>query len=150
MKVLIINGPNLDMLGSREKEVYGEQTLADMNAEIAEFCAAEGMDAVFFQSNCEGEIVTAIHEARTRFGADGIVLNAGAYTHYSRAIADALPCVRVPKVEVHISNVHAREEFRHVSVLAANCNGVICGFGADSYKLACLALRNIATKAGRA
>ena len=136
MKVLIINGPNLDMLGSREKEVYGEQTLADMNAEIAEFCAAEGMDAVFFRSNCEGEIVTAIHEARTRFGADGIVLNAGAYTHYSRAIADALPCVRVPKVEVHISNVHAREEFRRHSVISEVCRGSVVGFGKNSYILA--------------
>lgn len=149
MKILIVNGPNLNMLGSREKAIYGEQTLADMNAEIAEFCAENGIETVFFQSNSEGEIVSAIHGVRTRFGADGIVLNAGAYTHYSRAIGDALPCVGVPKVEVHISNVHAREDFRHVSVLSANCNGVICGFGAGSYKLACLAIKDILGRSGK-
>ncbi|HIW03366.1 MAG TPA: type II 3-dehydroquinate dehydratase [Firmicutes bacterium] len=143
MKILIINGPNLNMLGAREKEIYGEQTLADMNAEIAEFCAANGMETVFYQSNIEGELVGAVQSVISRFGADGIVLNAGAYTHYSHAIGDALACVKVPKVEVHISNVHARENFRHLSVLADNCNGVICGFGADSYKLACLAIKHI-------
>ena len=148
MKILIINGPNLNMLGTREKKIYGERTLADMNAEIAEWCAERGIDTVFFQSNIEGEIVGAVQDAVRRVGADGIVLNAGAYTHYSRAIGDALPCVDIPKVEVHISNVHAREDFRHVSVLADNCNGVICGFGADSYKLACLAIKGILDRSG--
>ena len=143
MKILIVNGPNLDMLGSREKAVYGETTLADMNADIAAWCAERGMETVFFQSNCEGELINAVHGARMRFGADGIVINAGAYTHYSHALGDALPCVDVPKVEVHISNVHARDEFRHKSVIAANCSGVICGFGVDSYKLACLAIKDI-------
>lgn len=146
MKVLIVNGPNLDMLGAREKEIYGEQTLEDMNREIAAFAAEHGLDTVFFQSNIEGELVDAIHKVKSSFGADAIVLNAGAYTHYSHAIGDALACVRVPKVEVHISNVHAREDFRHLSVLADNCDGVICGFGADSYKLACLAVKNILEK----
>ena len=143
MKILIINGPNLSMLGLREKEIYGEQTLADMNADIAGWCADHGIETEFFQSETEGEIIKAIHQVRTKYGADGIVLNAGAYTHYSYAIGDALPCVKVPKVEVHISNVHARDEFRHKSVLAASCDGVICGFGADSYKLACLAVKGI-------
>lgn len=146
MKILIINGPNLNMLGSREKEIYGEATLADMNAEISSFARENGIDTEFFQSNIEGELCGAIQSARSVYGADGIVLNAGAYTHYSRAIGDALGCVKMPKAEVHISNVHAREEFRHVSVLADNCNGVICGFGADSYKLACLAIKNILTR----
>ena len=146
MKILVINGPNLNMLGAREKEVYGERTLADINAEVAAFAAANGMDTEFFQSNCEGELCEAVQQSVSRYKADGIVLNAGAYTHYSHALGDALACVRIPKVEVHISNVHAREEFRHVSVLARSCSGVICGFGADSYKLACLAIKNILTK----
>ena len=143
MKILVMNGPNLGMLGSREKNVYGEATPEEMNADIAAFAEKEGMETVFFQSDSEGALCEAIHGVRTRFGADGIVLNAGAYTHYSHAIGDALACVTVPKVEVHISNVHAREEFRHTTVLARNCNGVICGFGADSYKLACLAIKHI-------
>lgn len=146
MKILIINGPNLNMLGAREKEIYGEATLADMNAEIAAFAADNGIETVFYQSNIEGELCGAIQSVGSAYGADGIVLNAGAYTHYSHAIGDALACVRVPKVEVHISNVHAREDFRHLSVLADNCNGVICGFGADSYKLACLAIKSILSK----
>ncbi len=146
MKILIINGPNLNMLGAREKEIYGEQTLESINTEIATFAKANGIETVFYQSNIEGEICGAVQGVKSVYGADGIVLNAGAYTHYSHAIGDALACVKVPKVEVHISNVHAREEFRHLSVLADNCNGVICGFGADSYKLACLAIKSILEK----
>ncbi|MBR6789078.1 MAG: type II 3-dehydroquinate dehydratase [Clostridia bacterium] len=147
MKVLIINGPNLNMLGAREKEIYGETTLADMNAEIAKEMLAYGIETVFYQSNIEGEICGAVQQVKSTYGADGLVINAGAYTHYSRAIGDALGCIKVPKVEVHISNVHAREDFRHVSVLADNCNGVICGFGSDSYKLACLAIKGIYDRA---
>ena len=146
MKILIVNGPNLNMLGAREKQIYGEQTLDEMNKEIAAFCNDNGMETAFYQSNIEGEIVNAIHGVRSVYGADAIVINAGAYTHYSHAIGDALACVKVPKAEVHISNVHALENFRHLSVLADNCNGVICGFGADSYKLACLAMKNILIK----
>lgn len=147
MKILIINGPNLNMLGAREKAIYGEQTLESMNAGIAEFCKNNGIETVFFQSNIEGEIVTAIQQVKSVYNADGIVLNAGAYTHYSIAIKDALACVpKTPKVEVHISNVHAREDFRHLSVLADNCNGVICGFGETSYKLACLAIKDVLDK----
>lgn len=145
MKILIINGPNLNMLGAREKEIYGQFTLEEMNKEISEFAAKNGIETVFYQSNVEGELCRTVQSVKTAYGADGIVLNAGAYTHYSHAIGDALACVSVPKVEVHISNVHAREDFRHLSVLADNCNGVICGFGADSYKLACLAIKNILT-----
>ena len=143
MKILIINGPNLNMLGAREKEIYGKTTLADMNTDIANFAKDCGIETVFYQSNIEGELCGAIQQVKSTYGADGIVLNAGAYTHYSHAIGDALGSVKVPKVEVHISNVHARENFRHLSVLADNCNGVICGFGADSYKLACLAIKGI-------
>ena len=94
MKILVINGPNLNMLGAREKEVYGERTLADINAEVAAFAAAQGMDTEFFQSNCEGELCEAVQQSVSRYKADGIVLNAGAYTHYSHALGDALACVR--------------------------------------------------------
>lgn len=146
MKILIINGPNLNMLGEREKAIYGKQTLDTINAEIKAFAQKNGIETVFFQSNIEGEICEAVQQVKTVYKADGIVLNAGAYTHYSHAIGDALACVNVPKVEVHISNVHAREDFRHLSVLADNCNGVICGFGADSYKLACLAIKGISER----
>ena len=146
MKILIINGPNLNMLGERDENVYGSDTLSKMNAEIAAFCRGEGIDTEFFQSNIEGEIVTAVQDANKKYKADGLVINAGAYTHYSYAIGDALGCMKIPKVEVHISNVHAREEFRRVSVLSENCNGMICGFGSGSYKLACLAIKDIMEK----
>lgn len=143
MRILIINGPNLNMLGMRDKTVYGADSLDEINARISDFCAKNGIDVEFFQSNIEGELVSEVHSAKEF---DGLVINAGAYTHYSHAIGDALGCIDIPKVEVHISNVHAREEFRHISVLADNCNGMICGFGEDSYKLACLAIKNILKK----
>lgn len=143
MKILIINGPNLNMLGQRDKTVYGSKTLAEINEEITAFCEVIGVTVEFYQSNIEGELVGAIQDAKQKYKADGLVINAGAYTHYSRAIGDALDCIDIPKVEVHLSNVHAREEFRHVSVLADNCNGMICGFGENSYTLACLAIQDI-------
>lgn len=130
MKLLFINGVNLNMTGIREKNVYGEQTLDEINAEIAEHF--KGDECEFFQSNVEGEICTAIQSA----DCDGIVLNAGAFTHYSYAIRDAIASVKVPVVEVHMSNVHAREEFRNKSVISEVCKGVICGFGKNSYILA--------------
>lgn len=130
MKLLFINGVNLNMTGIREKNVYGEQTLDEINAEIAEHF--KGDECEFFQSNVEGEICTAIQSA----DCDGIVLNAGAFTHYSYAIRDAISSVKVPVVEVHMSNVHAREEFRNKSVISEVCKGVICGFGKNSYILA--------------
>ncbi|MDE7076284.1 MAG: type II 3-dehydroquinate dehydratase [Clostridia bacterium] len=130
MKFLFINGVNLNMTGVREKGVYGTETLEEINAQIkAHF---KGDECEFFQSNIEGEICTAIQSAK----ADAIILNAGAFTHYSIAIRDAIASIKIPVVEVHMSNVHAREEFRHVSVLSEVCKGVIAGFGKNSYILA--------------
>ena len=130
MKLLFINGVNLNMTGVREKGVYGSETLDEINAQIRAHFKDD--ECVFFQSNSEGEICNALHTA----DADGIILNAGAYTHYSIAIRDAIAAIKIPVVEVHMSNVHAREEFRHTSVLSAVCKGVILGFGKNSYILA--------------
>lgn len=138
MKIFVINGPNLDMLGKREPEIYGADTLESINAELSEYCEKIGVEPTFFQSNSEGALIDFIHSARGN--ADGIVLNAGAYTHYSIAIRDAISASEVPCVEVHLSNVHKREEFRHKSVISAVCVGVICGFGKDVYRLAVSAL----------
>ena len=138
MKLFIINGPNLDMLGKREPEIYGADTLESINAELAEYCKKIDVEPVFYQSNSEGDLIDFIHSAREN--ADGIVINAGAYTHYSIAIRDAIAAVELPCVEVHLSNVHKREEFRHKSVISAVCTGVICGFGKKVYKLAVDAL----------
>ena len=132
MKVQIINGPNLNLLGAREPSVYGDTTFGDyLNDLKANYPA---MEIDYFQSNIEGEIINKIQEAG--YGCDGIILNAGGYTHTSVAIRDAIKAVPAPVVEVHISNVHAREEFRHHSMLSAVCLGVIAGFGLDSYRLA--------------
>lgn len=130
MKLLFINGVNLNMTGVREKGVYGTETLDEINAQIKAHFKDD--ECVFFQSNIEGEICNALHGA----DADGIILNAGAFTHYSIAIRDAISAIKIPVVEVHMSNVHAREEFRHTSVLSAVCKGVILGFGKNSYILA--------------
>lgn len=134
MKFLVLNGVNLNLTGKREKGVYGAETLEVINAELAAFVHAHGHEVNFFQSNLEGEICTAIQNAEGVY--DGIVLNAGAYTHYSYAIRDAIAAVTVPVVEVHMSNVYAREEFRHKSVLTEVCKGEILGFGKHSYLLA--------------
>lgn len=134
MKILVLNGVNLNLTGRREKGVYGSETLEDINKEIAAYAKARGVEAAFFQSNLEGEICTAIQQAEGKY--DGIVLNAGAFTHYSYAIRDAIASVSVPVVEVHISNVHAREEFRRNSVLTPVCRGEVLGFGKNSYILA--------------
>ena len=131
MKIYVINGPNLNLLGTREPEIYGKQTLADINAEIAK--KFNQCDFEFFQSNHEGEIIDKLHEARE---ADGVILNAGAFTHYSYAIRDAVSAINVPVIEVHLSNVFTRDEFRHKSVLSAVCKGVICGFGNKGYHMA--------------
>lgn len=141
MKFLVINGVNLNLTGKREKGVYGTASLDEINEKIAAFCAANGDEAAFYQSNIEGEIVNKLHEAYETKAYDGILLNAGAYTHYSVAIRDAIAAIDVPVAEVHISNVHAREEFRHTSVLSEVCRGVVCGFGAGSYMAAITGLK---------
>lgn len=134
-KILILNGPNLNMLGVREPAVYGAQTLSDIEKTLrAEFEGKAELE--FLQSNSEGAIIDAIQFSE----ADGIALNAGAYTHYSYAIHDAIKSIAAPVVELHISNIYKREEFRHKSVIAAACTGSVCGFGADSYYLAITAL----------
>ena len=134
MNILVLNGVNLNMTGRRERGVYGVQTLREINERIAVYAAERGVEVKFFQNNNEGELCTAIQSAQGRY--DGIILNAGAFTHYSYAIRDAIAAVTVPVVEVHMSNVHAREEFRRNSVLTPVCRGEILGFGADSYILA--------------
>ena len=136
MKFLVINGVNLNLTGKREQGVYGTQTLEQINAEIAAFCTAQGDSVDFYQSNIEGELVNKLHEAFLGKTHDAIVLNAGAFTHYSYALRDAIAAIDIPVAEVHMSNVHAREAFRKASVLSEVCKGVICGFGANSYILA--------------
>lgn len=138
-KVLVIHGPNLNLTGLREPGVYGTVSLADVNEEILQTAKEMGLECEVFQSNHEGAIIDKIHQ--TLEGTDGIILNAGAYTHYSYAIRDALASVKKPCVEVHLSNIHAREEFRKTSVIAPVCVGQICGFGKDSYLLALAALK---------
>lgn len=134
MKFLVINGVNLNLTGKREKSVYGGESLEDINGELKAFAKKNGHEVDFYQSNVEGELCTAIQKAQGVY--DGIVLNAGAYTHYSIAIHDAIAAITVPVVEVHMSNVYAREEFRHKSVLTEVCRGEILGFGKHSYYLA--------------
>ncbi|MDE6448321.1 MAG: type II 3-dehydroquinate dehydratase [Muribaculaceae bacterium] len=133
----IINGPNLNLLGKREPEIYGSESLEDINNWLLDRVAALGESGVIFvQSNSEGEIVTAIQEMGYDPAVRGIVINPGAYAHYSIAIRDAIASVPVPVVEVHLSNIHAREEFRHRSVTAGACRGMICGLGKLGYALA--------------
>lgn len=132
MKVLIINGPNLNLLGKREPEIYGSNSFEDYFKALQNKFSA--LDLYYFQSNIEGEIIDKLHEVG--FSYDGIILNAAAYTHTSVGIGDAVKAVSTPVIEVHISNVHAREEFRHHSYIAANARGVIAGFGLKSYDLA--------------
>jgi len=141
MKFLVMNGVNLNLTGKREKSVYGTETLEDMNAKIAAFCQVNGDEVVFYQSNIEGELVNKLHEAFLNKAFDGIVFNAGAFTHYSYALRDAIAAIDIPVAEVHISNVHAREEFRHHSVLSEVCKGVVCGFGVGSYLAALVGLK---------
>lgn len=145
-RILVLNGPNLNMLGTREPEVYGSTTLDDINDMLRARAAQLNVDEIsFFQSNIEGELVTAIQNARGRY--DFILLNAGAFTHYSIALRDAISSIDVPVIELHISNVHAREEFRHKSVIAPVVMGQVVGFGVDSYLAALdLAVRKLGGK----
>ena len=141
MKILCLNGPNLNLLGQREPAVYGRTSLAEIEAKAREKAAKLGVKIDFRQSNVEGELVTWIQEAKDKF--DVIVLNAAAYTHTSIALRDAIAAVGIPAIEVHLSNVHAREKFRHKSMIAPVCVGQIAGFGVNSYVLAIDAAVNI-------
>lgn len=142
MKIEIINGPNLNLLGKREPGIYGNEGFDEYLAQLRK--RFPDIDLGYYQSNCEGQLIDRIHSAG--FEADGIVLNAGAYTHTSVALHDAILAVKAPVIEVHISNVHKREDFRHRSMISSACTGVICGFGLDSYRLAVEALRETAGK----
>ena len=133
-RIFVINGPNLNMLGTRQPEIYGSDTLADIESGCREKAAALGLEIEFFQSNHEGEIVTAIQQARGHF--DAVVINPAAYSHTSVAIMDALLACGMPVVEVHLSNILRREEFRHFSYVSKAADGVICGFGKQGYLLA--------------
>ncbi len=133
-QILVLNGPNLNMLGTREPEVYGSDTLDDILADLRLQAADRDAEIRDVQSNSEGALVDALHNARS--WADGVVFNPGAYTHTSIALRDAISSIELPVVETHLSNVHAREEFRHTSMLSAVCLGVVAGFGRNSYALA--------------
>lgn len=135
-------GPNLNMVGTREKKIYGEENADTINQDIKSFAKNAGFECDIFQSNHEGDLIDKIHSTLGVY--DGVVLNAGALTHYSYALRDAIASVTaVPFIEVHMSNVHKREEFRHKSVISAVCAGVICGFGKDSYRLGIEALKGL-------
>ena len=141
MKVLVINGPNLNRLGERDPHHYGSSNLASIENRMKERASEYCWDISFKQSNHEGEIIDLLHGARHEY--DAVILNAGAYTHYSYAIRDAIEAIRIPVIEVHLSNIHARDPFRHQSVIAPVCRGSIIGFGAASYILALEALVEI-------
>jgi 3-dehydroquinate dehydratase-2 len=138
MKILIVNGPNLNLLGQREPGIYGSESFENYLPLLREKYPSVQID--YYQSNIEGELINKMQEAGFFGGYDGIVLNAGAYTHTSIALHDCIRSLKCPVIEVHISNVHKREEFRHHSFISAACQGVICGFGLDSYRLAVAAL----------
>jgi 3-dehydroquinate dehydratase-2 len=140
-KILVIHGPNLNLLGEREPGYYGKDSFESVNREIAEKAAALGFECEIYQSNHEGAIIDKLHAARLECA--GVVMNAGAYTHYSYAIRDAIAAIKIPVVEVHMSNIHARDEFRHISVIAPVCAGQIAGFGKNSYLLGIEALKGI-------
>ena len=142
MKILVVNGPNLNLLGKREPGIYGNEPFSACMDSLRKSFA--NVDFEYFQSNIEGELIDRMQQ--TGFSYDGIVLNAGAYTHTSIALQDCIRAITAPVVEVHISNIHARESFRHVSMISCACAGVICGFGLDPYRLAVSALVNMAKR----
>ena len=146
MKILLANGPNLNLLGSREPDIYGRQTLADIEEQCRARGADLGLEVVCFQSNGEGALVDRIQEAREDCA--GIIINPGAYTHTSVALLDALLASDLPVVEVHLSNIHQREEFRHRSYVSKAASGVICGFGADGYRMALEAMARLVKQSG--
>ena len=137
-KILVIHGPNLNLLGEREQGIYGSTGIDELNKNIIARAKEQGLECEIFQSNHEGAIIDKLHAARLKF--DGVIINAGAYTHYSYAIRDAIAAIKIPCIEVHISNVFSRDEFRSKSVIAPVCKGSICGFGFGSYYLAVIAM----------
>ena len=137
-KILVIHGPNLNLLGEREPGIYGSTGIDELNKNIIARAKEQGLECEIFQSNHEGAIIDKLHAARLKF--DGVIINAGAYTHYSYAIRDAIAAINIPCIEVHISNVFSRDEFRSKSVIAPVCKGSICGFGFGSYYLAVIAM----------
>ncbi len=147
MKILVLNGPNLNMFGKRDPKIYGTKTLEDIRRKLDALAAELGAQIDFFQTNHEGEMLDRIHAAFADDSIRAVVINAGAWTHYSIALRDALDILTVPIVEVHMSNIHAREEFRHHSVIAPLAAGSIVGFGAESYLLGLRAAMNLADKA---
>lgn len=140
MKILFLNGPNLNLLGTREPDKYGTQTLSDIENFVREEASKLNIEIEFFQSNIEGKLVDKIQEAKNIY--NGIVMNPAAYTHTSVAIRDAILAVNIPTVEIHLSNIHTREDFRKISLTAPACIGQITGFGANSYKLGLIAINN--------
>jgi 3-dehydroquinate dehydratase-2 len=148
MKILVLHGPNLNLLGTREPEVYGSMTLGDINVALIELGKELGVDLKCFQSNHEGALIDELQEAQG--WAAGVVFNPGGYTHTSVALRDAIAALKIPVVEAHLSNVYAREEFRHHSLISAVCKGKIVGFGWRSYALALRVLSDILTEAGDA
>lgn len=140
-KILVLLGPNLNMVGVREKGIYGTESSESIEGQIKEYAEKNGFSADVFQSNQEGDLIDKIHAARECY--NGVVINAGALTHYSYALRDAIASIKIPFVEVHMSNIHAREEFRHTSVIAPVCAGQIAGFGKNSYFLAIQALKDL-------
>ena len=143
-KIIILNGPNLNLLGEREKEKYGNITLKDIENNCKEFAKKNNIDLSLFQSNIEGELVEEIHKARN--DQHGLIINAGAYTHTSVAIHDALKILKIPIIELHITNIYNREEFRHKSLISKLASGILCGFGTDGYIMALQAMKNYLKK----
>ncbi len=141
MRILFLNGPNLNLLGLREPGLYGNSTLVEIENQVSSKAKELGVNIEFRQSNSEGDLITWIQEARNKF--DGLVINAGAYTHTSIGIRDAITAVKIPAVEIHLSNIHSREEFRHNSMIASVCIGQISGFGGYSYILGLMAIYNV-------
>lgn len=144
IKIQIINGPNLNLLGKREPEIYGHLTMEQIITKTKEHSSKKNIDVDFYQSNIEGEIVNKIQDVSEKVS--GLIINAAAFTHTSVAILDALNTLTIPKIEIHLSNIYAREEFRHKSMISKSVNGVICGFGLNSYILAVDAIENILKK----
>ena len=142
VKIQIINGPNLNLLGKREPEIYGKMTLEDINTKIKDFCVKRKISVDFFQSNIEGEIVNEIQKLNNQ-KASGLIINAAAFTHTSVAILDALNILKIPKIEIHLSNIYKREEFRQKSLISQSVDGIICGFGFESYIYAVNAIDKI-------